>query len=175
MQTTADNTASTSKAIAGPRLCIDCAHHIDLGRVGLPRICVLPDNTGTDPVAGGPAWLPCSQARATENACCGPQGLAFKPRASQAAQQAPRPQRWWSSIRDVFFPLTCAVQPVDLAKNASVQIAQVPVNQQTATTTRFAVQSNLLRSPFKAIGRDALIDESHIAGRAEKLHDAREA
>lgn len=100
MQTHTEHRQQTTQATA---LCVDCAHQIDLGDVGLPRICVLPANTGIDVVTGCAAWLPCTLARAADNAHCGPKGRGFKSRSAAGSQLkkrtagAARPQSWWTS------------------------------------------------------------------------------
>ena len=90
MQTHTEHRQQTTQATA---LCVDCAHQIDLGNVGLPRICVLPANTGIDVVTGCAAWLPCTLARAADNAHCGPTGRGFKSRSAAGSLQKKRTAR----------------------------------------------------------------------------------
>lgn len=83
MQTT---TADTTKRPSHGPFCVDCRHCADFG-LGIPRVCLLPATTTTDPVTGGQDWLICEFARSADNAHCGPMGLGFAPRSIGSAQQ----------------------------------------------------------------------------------------
>jgi len=173
MQT--DPTEHRQQAAQATALCVDCAHQVDLGNVGLPRICVLPANTGIDLVAGGPAWLPCTLARADDNVYCGPQGLGFTPRTKRPQQKARKPRSWWQSIRNVLFPFTRAVQSVDLANDAGVQVVKPPIHFQPLAIARLAVKRDAGRLSKVGMRNLLLVHHACVAHRAKELHCAREA